>query len=143
LIGRAFGSSKEKILSLPGLDHHLDHRVGWVERSETQHFVFVGFRSSTQPTFHALDETMIKAACRTKSRIKMRLLLILLEVLFRARWRTDSNLKLRDRSGKQSAILNLNFIGFIYKSESLSASESGSKKEGFDADSKRPSLGQI
>jgi hypothetical protein len=44
-----------------GLDHHLDHRVGWVERSETQHFVFVGFRSSTQPTFHALDETMIKA----------------------------------------------------------------------------------
>jgi hypothetical protein len=39
----------------------LDHRVGWVERSETQHFVFVGFRSSTQPTFHALDETMIKA----------------------------------------------------------------------------------
>jgi hypothetical protein len=61
LIGRAFGSSKEKILSLPGLDHHLDHRVGWVERSETQHFVFVGFRSSTQPTFHALDETMIKA----------------------------------------------------------------------------------
>jgi hypothetical protein len=41
-----------------GLDHHLDHRVGWVERSETQHFVFVGFRSSTQPTFHALDETM-------------------------------------------------------------------------------------
>ena len=44
-----------------GLDHHLDHRVGWVERSETQHFVFVGFRSSTQPTFHALAETMIKA----------------------------------------------------------------------------------
>jgi len=44
-----------------GLDHHLDHRVGWVERSETQHFVFVGFRSSTQPTFHALDEIMIKA----------------------------------------------------------------------------------
>jgi hypothetical protein len=44
-----------------GLDHHLDHRVDWVERSETQHFVFVGFRSSTQPTFHALDETMIKA----------------------------------------------------------------------------------
>jgi hypothetical protein len=44
-----------------------------------------------------------------------------------------------------SAILNLNFIGFIYKSESLSASASGSKKEGFDADadSKRPSLGQI
>jgi hypothetical protein len=50
-----------------------------------------------------------------------------------------------------TAILNLNFIGFIYKSESLSASESGSKKEGFDADadadadadSKRPSLGQI
>src|SRR6056297_686483 len=44
-----------------GLDHHLDHRVGWVERSETQHFVFVGFRSSTQPTFHALAEIMIKA----------------------------------------------------------------------------------
>jgi hypothetical protein len=44
-----------------------------------------------------------------------------------------------------TAILNLNFIGFIYKSESLSASESGSKKEGFDADadSKRPSLSQI
>ena len=39
----------------------MDHRVGWVERSETQHFVFVGFCSSTQPTFHALDETMIKA----------------------------------------------------------------------------------
>jgi hypothetical protein len=39
----------------------LDHRVGWVERSETQHFVFVGFRSSTQPTFHALAEIMIKA----------------------------------------------------------------------------------
>jgi hypothetical protein len=38
----------------------LDHRVGWVERSETQHFVFVGFRSSTQPTFHALAEIMIK-----------------------------------------------------------------------------------
>jgi hypothetical protein len=46
-----------------GLDHHLDHRVGWVERSETQHFVFVGFRSSTQPTFHALAEIMIKAKC--------------------------------------------------------------------------------
>jgi hypothetical protein len=44
-----------------GLDHHLDHRVGWVERSETQHFVFVGFRFSTQPTFHALAEIMIKA----------------------------------------------------------------------------------
>jgi hypothetical protein len=44
-----------------GLDHHLDHCVGWVERSETQHFVFVGFRSSTQPTFHALAEIMIKA----------------------------------------------------------------------------------
>jgi hypothetical protein len=44
-----------------GLDHHLDHRVGWVERSETQHFVFVGFRSSTQPTFHALAKIMIKA----------------------------------------------------------------------------------
>ncbi|NWH06394.1 hypothetical protein [Desulfobacter latus] len=44
-----------------GLDHHWDHRVGWVERSETQHFVFVGFRSSTQPTFHALAEIMIKA----------------------------------------------------------------------------------
>jgi hypothetical protein len=44
-----------------GLDHHLHHRVGWVERSETQHFVFVGFRSSTQPTFHALAEIMIKA----------------------------------------------------------------------------------
>jgi hypothetical protein len=40
----------------------LDHRVGWVERSETQHFVFVGFRSSTQPTFHALAEIMIKAS---------------------------------------------------------------------------------
>jgi len=49
------------IKALRDLDHHLDHRVGWVERSETQHFVFVGFRSSTQPTFHALDETMIKA----------------------------------------------------------------------------------
>jgi hypothetical protein len=44
-----------------GHDHHLDHRVDWVKRSETQHFVFVGFRSSTQPTFHALAETMIKA----------------------------------------------------------------------------------
>lgn len=36
-----------------GFDHHLDHRVGWVERSETQHCVFVGFRSSTQSTFQA------------------------------------------------------------------------------------------
>jgi hypothetical protein len=45
-----------------GLDHHLNYRVGWVERSETQHFVFVGFRSSTQPTFHALAEIMIKAS---------------------------------------------------------------------------------
>jgi hypothetical protein len=42
----------------------LDHRVGWVERSEIQHFVFVGFRSSTQPTFHALAEIMIKAETR-------------------------------------------------------------------------------
>jgi hypothetical protein len=53
-------SKKAFLLYFFGLDHHLDHRVGWVERSETQHFVFVGFRSSTQPTFHALDETMIK-----------------------------------------------------------------------------------
>ena len=49
------------VTTIIGLDHHLDHRVGWVERSETQHFVFVGFRSSTQPTFHALAEIMIKA----------------------------------------------------------------------------------
>jgi hypothetical protein len=45
------------------------------------------------------------------------------------------------------AILNFGFIGSIHKSESLSASESGSKKGRFDtdadSDAERPSLGQI
>ena len=33
-----------------GLGHNIGHSVGWVERSETQQLIGVGFRSSTQPT---------------------------------------------------------------------------------------------
>ncbi len=33
-----------------GLDHNIGHSVGWVEQSETQQLIGVGFRSSTQPT---------------------------------------------------------------------------------------------
>jgi len=32
------------------LGHNIGHRVGWVERSETQQLIGVGFRSSNQPT---------------------------------------------------------------------------------------------
>ena len=32
------------------LGHNIGHNVGWVERSETQQLISVGFRSSTQPT---------------------------------------------------------------------------------------------
>ena len=34
----------------PGSGHNIGHNVGWVERSETQQLIGVGFRSSTQPT---------------------------------------------------------------------------------------------
>jgi len=33
-----------------GLGHNIGYSVGWVERSETQQLIDVGFRSSTQPT---------------------------------------------------------------------------------------------
>ncbi|WP_287126798.1 hypothetical protein [Desulfobacter sp.] len=33
-----------------GLGRNIGHSVGWVERSETQQLIGVGFRSSTQPT---------------------------------------------------------------------------------------------
>ena len=33
-----------------GIGHNIGHSVGWVERSETQQLIGVGFRSSTQPT---------------------------------------------------------------------------------------------
>nr|WP_320193970.1 transglutaminase-like domain-containing protein [uncultured Desulfobacter sp.] len=33
-----------------GFGHNIGHSVGWVERSETQQLIGVGFRSSTQPT---------------------------------------------------------------------------------------------
>ena len=58
-----------------GLDHRLVHQVGWVERSETQHNEFVGFRASTQPTIlnigrnddHGHDLDTIFEICKTKS----------------------------------------------------------------------------
>jgi hypothetical protein len=37
-------------LIFAGLCHNIGHSVGWVERSETQQLIGVGFRSSTQPT---------------------------------------------------------------------------------------------
>ena len=33
-----------------GLGHNIGHSLSWVERSETQQLIGVGFRSSTQPT---------------------------------------------------------------------------------------------
>jgi len=33
-----------------GLGHNIGHSLSWVERSETQQLIDVGFRSSTQPT---------------------------------------------------------------------------------------------
>ena len=37
-------------LIFAGLGHNIGHSVGWVERSETQQLIGVGFRSPTQPT---------------------------------------------------------------------------------------------
>ena len=43
-------SVTSRMIRKKGLGHNIGHSVGWVERSETQQLIGVGFRSSTQPT---------------------------------------------------------------------------------------------
>jgi len=43
-------SITSRMIRKEALGHNICHSVGWVERSETQQVIGVGFRSSTQPT---------------------------------------------------------------------------------------------
>ncbi|MDQ1268995.1 MAG: hypothetical protein QG618_301, partial [Thermodesulfobacteriota bacterium] len=58
-----------------GLGHNIGHSLSWVERSETQQLIGVGFRSSGQR--ESIDSRLPTEPC---VRVRTRLLMLLLSI---------------------------------------------------------------